>query len=41
MDITDRVGSFRFLIRCRDAKFNCAFDDVLGMLVVKSSPQAA
>jgi putative transposase len=43
IDIGDRVGSFRFLIRDRDARFTAAFDDVLssaGIQIVKIPPRA-
>jgi putative transposase len=42
MDPGDRTGSFRFLIRDRDARFTAAFDEVLasaGLKIAKTPPQ--
>jgi putative transposase len=42
MDLGDRTGAFRFLIRDRDARFTTAFDEILsseGLTIMMTPPQ--
>jgi putative transposase len=43
MDLDERAGGLRFLIRDRDTKFTAGFDDVftsMGIKIIKIPPQA-
>jgi putative transposase len=43
MDLDERAGGLRFLIRDRDTKFTAGFDDVftsMGIKIIKTPPQA-
>jgi putative transposase len=42
MDLGDRTGAFRFLIRDRDTRFTAAFDEILAsedLKIVKTPPR--
>jgi hypothetical protein len=43
MDLTDRIGTVKFLLRDRDSRFTAAFDSVFaaeGIRIVRTPPQA-
>jgi hypothetical protein len=43
MDLGERAGSFKFMIRDRDGKFTALFDEVFraeGIQVVRTAPEA-